>query len=78
MAYVGDTGGVRVSGDYLIAPTPPPDIDLEAWQAEPRHDRRVAAGVAVPDALRPGHAGARAPRAVPDDASPRRRRRRAK
>jgi len=32
VAYVGDTGGVRVSGDYLIAPTPPPDIDIEAWQ----------------------------------------------
>ena len=32
MAYVGDTGGVRVSGDYLIAPTPPPDIDVEAWR----------------------------------------------
>ena len=33
VAYVGDTAGVRVSGDYLIAPTPPPDIDIEAWQA---------------------------------------------
>jgi glyoxylase-like metal-dependent hydrolase (beta-lactamase superfamily II) len=32
MAYVGDTAGVRVNGDYLIAPTPPPDIDIEAWQ----------------------------------------------
>lgn len=32
MAYVGDTAGVRVGGDYLIAPTPPPDIDIEAWQ----------------------------------------------
>lgn len=32
VAYVGDTGGCRVSGDYLIAPTPPPDIDIEAWQ----------------------------------------------
>jgi len=32
MAYVGDTGGLRVSGDYLLAPTPPPDIDIEAWQ----------------------------------------------
>jgi glyoxylase-like metal-dependent hydrolase (beta-lactamase superfamily II) len=31
MAYVGDTAGVRVS-DYLIAPTPPPDIDIETWQ----------------------------------------------
>jgi glyoxylase-like metal-dependent hydrolase (beta-lactamase superfamily II) len=31
VAYVGDTAGVRVAGDYLIAPTPPPDIDIEAW-----------------------------------------------
>src|SRR5688572_1166141 len=31
-AYVGDTGGIRVTGDYLLAPTPPPDIDIEAWQ----------------------------------------------
>jgi len=31
-AYVGDTAGVQVSGSYLIAPTPPPDIDIEAWQ----------------------------------------------
>lgn len=30
-AYVGDTAGVRVVGDYTIAPTPPPDIDLEVW-----------------------------------------------
>jgi len=33
MAYVGDTAGIRVTGDYLFAPTPPPDIDIEAWQA---------------------------------------------
>ncbi|HWI19939.1 MAG TPA: MBL fold metallo-hydrolase [Vicinamibacterales bacterium] len=32
VAYVGDTAGVQVSGTYLIAPTPPPDIDIEAWQ----------------------------------------------
>ncbi len=31
MAYVGDTGGIRVTGDYLLAPTPPPDIDIDAW-----------------------------------------------
>jgi glyoxylase-like metal-dependent hydrolase (beta-lactamase superfamily II) len=31
MAYVGDTGGLRIVGDYLLAPTPPPDIDIEAW-----------------------------------------------
>ena len=32
VAYVGDTGGIRVSGDYLLAPTPPPDIDLASWR----------------------------------------------
>ncbi len=32
VAYVGDTAGVQVGGDYLIAPTPPPDIDIDAWQ----------------------------------------------
>lgn len=33
-AYVGDVGGVRVAPDSLtIPPTPPPDIDLEAWHA---------------------------------------------
>jgi glyoxylase-like metal-dependent hydrolase (beta-lactamase superfamily II) len=32
VAYVGDTVGIRVSGDYLLAPTPPPDIDLAAWR----------------------------------------------
>ncbi|MGE0815162.1 MAG: MBL fold metallo-hydrolase [Vicinamibacterales bacterium] len=31
MAYVGDTAGLVVGG-YLMAPTPPPDIDLEAWE----------------------------------------------
>jgi glyoxylase-like metal-dependent hydrolase (beta-lactamase superfamily II) len=31
-AYVGDTAGIRVVGDYIKAPTPPPDIDLELWE----------------------------------------------
>lgn len=30
-AYVGDTCGVRVVRDYVIAATPPPDVDLPAW-----------------------------------------------
>ena len=31
-AFVGDTGGVRVAPeDFLFAPTPPPDVDVEAW-----------------------------------------------
>ncbi len=33
VAFVGDTGGVRLmSGGVVMPPTPPPDIDLEAWQ----------------------------------------------
>jgi glyoxylase-like metal-dependent hydrolase (beta-lactamase superfamily II) len=32
IAYVGDTAGIRVAGDYIKAPTPPPDIDLESWE----------------------------------------------
>jgi glyoxylase-like metal-dependent hydrolase (beta-lactamase superfamily II) len=31
-AYVGDMGGVRIPPhEFTLAPTPPPDIDLEAW-----------------------------------------------
>jgi glyoxylase-like metal-dependent hydrolase (beta-lactamase superfamily II) len=31
-AFVGDVGGVRIREDALtIPPTPPPDIDLDAW-----------------------------------------------
>jgi glyoxylase-like metal-dependent hydrolase (beta-lactamase superfamily II) len=31
-AFVGDVGGVRITSDSLtIPPTPPPDIDIEAW-----------------------------------------------
>jgi glyoxylase-like metal-dependent hydrolase (beta-lactamase superfamily II) len=30
-AYVGDTAGIRVAPGYVLAPTPPPDIDLERW-----------------------------------------------
>ena len=31
-AFVGDVGGVRIADDGpVIPPTPPPDIDIEAW-----------------------------------------------
>ena len=33
IAYVGDTAGIRVASGYIKAPTPPPDIDLELWEA---------------------------------------------
>ena len=33
-AFVGDVAGVRIPPcDVTVAPTPPPDIDLEAWEA---------------------------------------------
>jgi glyoxylase-like metal-dependent hydrolase (beta-lactamase superfamily II) len=32
VAFIGDTGGICARGsDYLFPPTPPPDIDVEAW-----------------------------------------------
>jgi glyoxylase-like metal-dependent hydrolase (beta-lactamase superfamily II) len=32
-AFVGDMGGVRIPpGDFTLAPTPPPDIDVAAWE----------------------------------------------
>ena len=32
-ALCGDVAGVRIGDGPLIAPTPPPDIDVEAWHA---------------------------------------------
>ena len=32
IAFVGDTAGVSIDGGYVLPPTPPPDIDLEAWR----------------------------------------------
>jgi glyoxylase-like metal-dependent hydrolase (beta-lactamase superfamily II) len=30
-AFVGDVAGVRIPGAAALPPTPPPDVDLEAW-----------------------------------------------
>jgi glyoxylase-like metal-dependent hydrolase (beta-lactamase superfamily II) len=33
VAFVGDTAGIRRGhGNYIMPPTPPPDIDLDAWR----------------------------------------------
>jgi glyoxylase-like metal-dependent hydrolase (beta-lactamase superfamily II) len=32
-AYPGDVAGVRLAEGVVIPPTPPPDIDLDAWRA---------------------------------------------
>jgi glyoxylase-like metal-dependent hydrolase (beta-lactamase superfamily II) len=32
-AFVGDVAGVRIPpADFTVAPTPPPDIDIDAWE----------------------------------------------
>jgi glyoxylase-like metal-dependent hydrolase (beta-lactamase superfamily II) len=35
-ALVGDVAGVRIAGGPILPPTPPPDVDLEAWHASLR------------------------------------------
>src|SRR4029078_3534156 len=41
VAFVGDTAGIRRTGrDHIMPPTPPPDIDLDAWRAS--EDRILA------------------------------------
>ena len=43
-ALVGDVAGVRIPpADFVLAPTPPPDIDVEAWDALDRPRRRLGA-----------------------------------
>jgi glyoxylase-like metal-dependent hydrolase (beta-lactamase superfamily II) len=32
-AFTGDVAGVRIGGACVLAPTPPPDIDLRAWRS---------------------------------------------
>jgi glyoxylase-like metal-dependent hydrolase (beta-lactamase superfamily II) len=32
VAFVGDTAGVRMPESLVLAPTPPPDVDLEKWR----------------------------------------------
>jgi glyoxylase-like metal-dependent hydrolase (beta-lactamase superfamily II) len=41
VAFVGDTAGIRRgNGSYIMPPTPPPDIDLDAWRTS--EDRILA------------------------------------
>lgn len=43
--FTGDVGGIRLGGSGMVVPpTPPPDIDLEAWQASLRLLRAYDAG----------------------------------
>lgn len=51
--FAGDTAGVRLQGvDYIRPPTPPPDIDLEAWSNSTDTLKKLH-----PDVLYLGHFG---------------------
>ena len=53
--YVGDTAGVRIlPHEHTVAPTPPPDIDIEAWLDSLHAIARVEPDRALPHPLRPG------------------------
>lgn len=53
-AFVGDVGGVRIPpSSFIMPPTPPPDIDVEAWHGS---IERVAAW--APERLAMTHFGA--------------------
>ena len=54
IAFVGDIAGIRRGqGNYILPPTPPPDIDLEAWRARVR----TASSAWDPDTLFLTHFG---------------------
>jgi glyoxylase-like metal-dependent hydrolase (beta-lactamase superfamily II) len=55
-AFVGDVAGVRIEPlDYILTPTPPPDIDIEAW-----HDSIALIRAWQPQCLAITHFGAAA------------------
>ena len=55
-AYVGDMAGVRIPPyEHTLAPTPPPDIDVEQWLDSLHTVASWNPQIALPDPLRPGH-----------------------
>jgi glyoxylase-like metal-dependent hydrolase (beta-lactamase superfamily II) len=59
IAFVGDAAGIRIRPEgFILPPTPPPDIDLSAWQRS-----LDVIGQWVPDTLFVTHFGAYGPAA---------------
>lgn len=52
LLFAGDIAGIRIGRGPVLPPTPPPDIDLEAWRASLQRVRELA-----PDALYLTHFG---------------------
>ena len=64
--FVGDVAGVRIPPDgYVVAPTPPPDIDVEAWERSLDLVAGWEPAVARAHPLRPRRRRRAAPRARP-------------
>jgi glyoxylase-like metal-dependent hydrolase (beta-lactamase superfamily II) len=51
-AFTGDVAGVRIGDGPVMAPTPPPDVDLEAWELSLQ-----AIAARKPTAVMPTHFG---------------------
>jgi glyoxylase-like metal-dependent hydrolase (beta-lactamase superfamily II) len=51
-AFTGDVAGVRIGAGPVMAPTPPPDVDLDAWE----RSLRLIEGLR-PTAVAPTHFG---------------------
>ncbi|MGE5244291.1 MAG: MBL fold metallo-hydrolase [Betaproteobacteria bacterium] len=60
IAFVGDTAGIKLTPrGYVLPPTPPPDIDLDAWR-----DSLALIGAWRPDTLFLTHFGPSSPSAA--------------
>jgi glyoxylase-like metal-dependent hydrolase (beta-lactamase superfamily II) len=49
LVFSGDVGGIRLEGlPYVCAPTPPPDVDVDAWRESVRRLRGLGAARILP------------------------------